>query len=374
MSVGWLIIGLVVVALVALWVRLTPLPFKLRGDRPTPLRVTTDDGWTLTVWYRPARQRRFVEPIVLCHGLANNHALMEFLPPSNLAAFLSEAGFDCYSVDLRGAGGSHPPLDWGPWDATVDDHITHDAPAVIDFVRAHARADRVVWLGHSLGGMIGLAAATTSADGKIAALVTIGSPVFFRYRYRVHWAVTIAKWLAPAGRFPMNWFAEAGTVLGGRFKVKLAHASANLDNLEPGAVRVLLANVFAPIWRGVLLQFEEWIRDDVFRSLEGVDYRSRVRNLTVPVLVCGGTVDFLAPPRAQRAYFEHLTTPDRTLVIFGKKHGQTADYGHGDLLVGRDVSTEVYPVLRDWLVVRARPYPEVASLALDAEGRRLSDS
>lgn len=347
----WWFIGLISVLLVlnAVWVAWR---YRL-DDRPQPLTVQTADGWALTAWFRPAKQRRFPLPVVLCHGLSNNHAIMEFRPPQNLALFLSEAGFDCYSVDLRGAGRSTAP-DELPTDATVDDHVRLDVPALLDAIGERAGTQQVLWVGHSLGGAIGLAAATTSAKGRFAALVTIGSPVFFSYPSQLRWLIRLARALSPWGAFDATLIRLLAPITGFVNPWKALATTANLENIEGLAQRFLLANVFAPIWKGVLQQLDDWIEGDHFRSLDrAIDYRAQLPSLDAPVLVIGGSIDALAPLAASRKLFDVLPAGRKQLALFGAEFGSSAEYGHGDLLVGRHAHEEIYPVVARFLTAQA---------------------
>ena len=83
------------------------------------------------------------------------------------------------------------------------------------------------------------------------------------------------------------------------------------------------------------------------------DYRLRVKALTVSHLVIGGTVDTIAPAANCAAHFAFAGAPDKELKLLGIAHGQHADYGHGDLVLGTRVATEMYPHLISWLGARA---------------------
>ncbi len=350
----WLITLFVVFA-VTVWVALSPLVYSLGENRPTPIPVATADGWVIHVYHRAAATRRFVEPVVLCHGLANNHSFLEFLPPQNLAQFLANLGFDTYSVDHRGDGISRAP-DWLN-DATFDDLVRFDAPAVLEAVARHSKSERVLWVGHSLGGLLGLASAspTNGRPSPISAVATIGSPVFFHLEQTYGWLLQFAQFFAFAGKLPSDWFGRVIAPLAGRVRVdELVKASANIDNIDARSQRVLLANATSPLWQGVIRQLEDWVRHDVFRSLDRtVDYRANTMALQVPVLVVAGTVDGLAPLSASRDYFAALTTPDKTFAGFGREFGQADDYGHGDLVIGRRANVDVYPTIGEWLVKHA---------------------
>ncbi len=321
------------------------------GDRPARLDTVTSDGWPLAVWFRPAKERKYRVPVVLCHGLANNHSFMDFHAPWNLARFLSDAGFDVYSVDLRGAGAS-APLGEGPYEATVDDHIKFDAPAVADLVLKHSGSARFVWVGHSLGGIVGAAAAPKFGD-RLAGLVTIGSPLFFQLPPVVRTLSRFARFVSPWGRFEARVVRLIAPFAGLGPPPPLTAITANLRNVDRVAQRFLVANVFAPIFYGVLHQLDLWTASNVCTSLDGtLDYRVGLADLKCPVLVIGGTVDLLCPPDVTRSLFEAIGSPHKKLLMMGKSYGHSSEYGHGDLVIGTHAPQEVYGA--------------VASLAADA--------
>lgn len=349
---AWLLITLgafSLAGLAALWLRFVDWLYVLDDDRPTRVDVTTADGWTLALWHRPAAHRRFDVPVVLCHGLANNAAFMEFRGARSLGRALAAAGFDTWAVDLRGHGASPPPHE-GPWDATFDDHVCFDAPAVVEAVLRRSGAARVAWVGHSLGGLVGLAVAPALGE-RLAALVTVGTPVYFRFPRGLARLARLASWLAVWGRLDAALLRLIAPFAGRAPPPKLTAASANLRNITREDQRFLVANVFAPLWRGVLRQLATWVERDAFASADGaVDYRAPLATLTAPTLMVGGTVDQLAPPDVVRDAFALLTAPVRELQLFGRSYGHSAEYGHGDLVVGRAAPEEVYPVITRFLV------------------------
>ncbi len=346
---------LCVLAALALWVRAVQAHFARvldAEDRPERLEVRTADGWTLHVFHRAPAVRRFEEPIVLCHGLGNNHHVMDFRPGASLARALVDAGFLVYAVDLRGAGETVGPHE-GPLDATVDSHVRADAPAIEAAVLAHARARRLFWVGHSLGGLVGLAGRGVGTLRHLAGLVTIGSPVFFGLQRHIVLLLELSPWLALAGRAPLDWLSQLGAPLVW-LSLGARTFSLNTNNLAPRSLRRLLGIIMAPAWRGVLTQLRAWARVDRFGSLDGaVDYRATLARLDVPVLCVGGTVDRLAPPAVVQRAFELTGAADKALLVVGRGQGAPVDYGHGDLLTGDRAAVDVYPHLQRWLEARA---------------------
>lgn len=346
----FVILGLLAV-LLTLWWHLVKRVWALGPTGLRQLEARTADGWSLAVWHRPAEVRRFREPVVLCHGLGNNHRLFEFLPQASLARALSRLGFEVFSVDLRGVGQSRPPHE-GPHEATVDDLIVFDVPAVVQAVLRDAGAERLFWVGHSMGGMVALAGLPGLAP-HVAGLCTIGTPIFFERRSLFLHALRLGGLAGPWGQVPVQWPAELAAPFAGVSQPPLARISIHFENVTRPALRALMASVMAPIFTGVFRQLAGFIERDVFESLRHEDYRARVQAAPYPLLVMGGTADQIAPPTAQERLHALAAGPDKTLVLLGRAHGQAEDYGHGDLIVGTHAPAEVYPRVGEWLTRRA---------------------
>ncbi len=343
-------------AVASLWVRAVMAFYALKGQRPAAQVVAAVDGWQLCAWHRVPFQRRFIEPVVLCHGLSNNHRFFEFQPPHSLAAALAEAGFECITVELRGAGNAAPAPIGTRADGCIDDYVRFDVPALVSHAVGTAGSLKTFWVGHSLGGLVGLAAADALVQERLKGVVTIGSPVFFGYQWHTRWLLKFGYWLSPLGRFRTDWFAALAAPFAGWFRVPVAINMANQRNMPGWVQRRAMATVIAPIWHGVLSQLRDWAVDDQFRSVDQkTNYRDRIRALTVPHLVVGGSVDGLAPPANCERHFEIVGSIDKELQLFGKQFGHRADYGHGDLLLGTHAHEEIYPKVIEWLSKRATP-------------------
>jgi hypothetical protein len=67
-------------------------------------------------------------------------------------------------------------------------------------------------------------------------------------------------------------------------------------------------------------------------------------------------VDLIAPPNAVRSAQNHVAGPVEWLEL-GRAHGFAADYGHGDLVLGRHAPDEVFPRLSEFLEKTSTPVP-----------------
>jgi pimeloyl-ACP methyl ester carboxylesterase len=356
-----LLVTLVAIGLAIVWF-VGQQKLALPGEPATKLSVTTADGWTLSLWYRAPKQVRFVEPILFCHGLANNHFFFDFGIQNNLMRAACALGFRCYAIDFRGSGSSLPTVP-GPFEVSIDDHIQFDAPAAVACVLKHAQAPQAIWVGHSLGGLIGLAAIPKQLKGKIKALVTIGSPGFFHLDARTSRLLKGALWLCPWGQLDLQfirWLAPFAGLF--RFK-KLLETAANADNLSADSRRWAAAHTFAPMWKGVLAQLETWTSRSVFVNTDNtIDYQKHISDIDVPALTIGGSVDQLASPEATQRLHERL--PHSQYRLFGLTSGDSVDYGHGDLILGNRAENEVFPVILAFVISTA------TSSTDDAESER----
>jgi len=334
--------------------------------RPTDLpdeihHVRTADGWRIGVRrYRPRGEGpRFEEPVILCHGLGANHYNLDFDPPYGLAQALAEKGRDCWVISLRGHDGSDRPgrhnrLRWG---FSFDDYLDHDVPAVIAHVLQVTGARRAQWVGHSMGGILAYALGGTRWEEKLAGgVVAVASPASFGHqRYLVRWA-RAGTILARRTRVPQRWITHMLAPFTGHFDPPFSELVISERSMDPRVIRRMQANAFEDISAGVIRQFDDWVANDTLRSADRTrDYRQSMAAMRVPVLLIGGSKDMMAPPGCVRAAHERIGSADKTLLLVGKEFGSRADYGHGDVLLGREAPAEVYPAIEAWLRARATP-------------------
>jgi pimeloyl-ACP methyl ester carboxylesterase len=277
--------------------------------------------------------------VLLCHGIAVNRQTLDFgVERYSLSAFLSRAGFDCFAIDLRGHGDSRP-LPGAPTRWNLDTYLAEDVPAALDAIRAATGQQRVLWVGHSQGAMLGMAACALYPD-RIAGLVSIAGPGRFGGRGVKRLAVLRFPIVARLTRFAARMVAP----LSGWWHPAVAELAVHGRNVERPVLRRLLSNAIEPIQAGVLEHFGVFLREDSFRSLDGrVDYRAGLRRCVQPALFLSGERDGLAPPAAVEAAFDLWAGPKRYRNL-GRQ------YGHTDLLLGRGAPEAVFPAIRDFLV------------------------
>jgi pimeloyl-ACP methyl ester carboxylesterase len=305
------------------------------------LRARTRDGWDLAIGRCRPRGPARALPVLLVHGIAMNRQSFEFgVPPYALAAHLAAAGFDCFSLDLRGHGGSRRRARGSSPRWNLDTYLTEDLPAAFEAVRAATGAARLLYVGHSQGALLGLAAAAIHGE-RVAGLVALAAPVHFDVQERVK---QLVRWKYPLRGAFTRPIARTLAPFSGYWHPRPAELAINLRNVERRVYRRLMANVIENMNPGVLGQFEAFVGEDSFRSMDGrVDYRALLETCRQPALFVAAERDGIAPPAVVQAAYRRWGGPKR-YVVFER------DYGHTDLLLGRRAPEVVYPVVRDFLL------------------------
>lgn len=318
--------------------------------------IAAPDGWQLAAYRYPNRSKGY--PVLLVHGLGTNRFDVDF-PDSrySIAKFLHKRGFDVWIVELRGTGQSHKPglitrtlsrylTDW-----TFDDFVFKDLPAVVDYIRKKTGRKKLHWVGHSLGGTLIYAAIETMGNAVCASGVTLGAAMsatakiglikfllkidplaermpFLPTRHLARMAAPMARWLAP---MEDNFFYA-------------------IDNVEmqmiETALKVAVENVSSPLF----LQLHDWYKNNHFRALDRpFSYRDNLKMIKAPFLVCAGSVDGLTGYPDVHFAFRRIGSRKKRFRVFSRESGCRTEYGHLDLVMGKNARREVFPVIADWL-------------------------
>ncbi len=313
----------------------------------------TSDGWRIAVVrYRPngpaGATNPGAEPVLLVHGIAANRLNFDLSDERSLARFLADAGYDTWCVELRGRGLSTKPRLFTRfrWDWSFDEYVEQDLPVAIESVLRATRADRLHLVGFSVGGAAAYALLgdPRQAD-KIRTACAIGAPATygFQRKYLYSWPLRNLRWLRH--RLFMRLFAPLA------LRPKLL---MNPDNIDGATVRRMMVNVSCNFARNEALQYGDWVENDQFRSIDHRrDYRKSMERITTPMLFVAGNKDRIAPPPSVKDAHDLVASADKKFVIASRGHGFKANYGHFDLVLGKQSADEVFPIVRDWLAAHA---------------------
>lgn len=323
------------------------------GQRAHVEYARTADGWDLALHhYRGTRSD--MPPAILCAGYACNRYFFDFDDHYSLARFLARQGGDAWVLELRGHGYSEPVPGRRSHAYTFDDLVQFDVPAAVAYVRNRSNNRRPVWIGHSMGGMIVYAALghNPTVQDAVAGVVTLASPVGFpavsSQVMRGLGGLLLA--LPLPGRLPQHGVLVAlWSALGWAAPdaVEIGMNPMNVDRQAFGqALRLTICNV--P--RSMLRQLAQWSLSGKFQSADRrIDYRANLSRITTPALIIAGTADHLASPEMVHLAYDHISSTRKQYREFGAHSGDSADYGHIDLVFGWRAPDEVFPVVRAWI-------------------------
>ncbi len=325
--------------------RLAPAPLRFKPDEL--FRVATDDGNAIALGrYRARGGRRFAEPVVLAHSLGTNRFNLDFDERYSVARALAQRGFEAWVLEVRGHG-----LHGVAAGSTFDVEVAHDVTAALRAVLA-AGAPAALWVGHSRGGLLALAHLARFPDAPVRAIATLGAPTAFS-------SLGVRRFVRALGpvlgldTLPLAWPARVA-VPWGLPPAPIGPYLLNASNVEPDVIRQALAYVMVDLPGGVARQFARWVRDDAFDGEDGFDYRANLTAIRQPLLTVAGAVDALVPPADAHAAAARVSGPSERVTV-GLHQGFSADYGHGDLVLGRRAPEEVVPVVAAFLARHATP-------------------
>jgi predicted alpha/beta hydrolase len=265
------------------------------------LEALTADGVTLRFGHVPAVGAR--RGVVLCtHAMMTDGRYFAARKPDGFAAHLAARGLDVFVLDWRGHGESRPPRAGKGDDWSFDDLVELDLPAALAAVAAAAGvaiAD-VALLGHSLGGLVALAALGTGVVAPPRRLVLAATSVWLAGERGAWWRralmATSARIAEAAGKMPV------------------------------AALRIGTTDE-APAYAA---QLTGWVRTGRWTSRRGVDYLAglaRVDGERCRAWAYVGTGDWMCRPRDADVLVRRVRGA-APLAVVGRATGYALDADH----------------------------------------------
>jgi pimeloyl-ACP methyl ester carboxylesterase len=281
----------------------------------------------------PSAERRGDAAFLLVHGFAQDRRGFTLGP---MPGALLRRGARVFLGELRGHGDSRVSRSLR-WDLRT--HLELDCPALLDGVRARSGAERVHWVGHSMGGLLGCALLEHQATA-LASLTAIAAPILLgadRPEVRLASALVgpIAALAPRSQRVPMNHLLGVLAAPLSRCDapgpIRLLQRATRLVNprgASPEAVAAILSGAH-PESPAVL---RELAANAVLgrARIAGVDLVAALRGSPLPVAAVVGSRDVFAPPATVASLrSEGHAGPRRILEL--------PDVSHVDAIMGHHV-------------------------------------
>lgn len=316
--------------------------------------VRTRDDWRIALYHYPAVSQRYETPILLCHGLGANRFNFDLGPEVSLARYLQQEGFEVWSIDLRGRGNSGRCARGARRAGNThvfDDYVREDAGAAIRHVLGDSGASHVHWIGHSMGGLVLYALLQGEEAESIASGVAIASPGSYVYMRGASFPPALFNVPRVFPRIHLSFLAAGLAPLIARIRLPGEALFMNRNNVEVESVERALCYLAADVSRGEISQFLDWMKSGDFRTYDRrTSYEQNFNKIRRPLFCIAGSKDHLVPPASVAAAYDRVGSDRKDFLVLGRDQGQEEDYGHGDLLIGKNVRREVFPRILEWLV------------------------
>ena len=327
----------------------------------TIYNVTTDDGfWIKLIRYCSLEGRE--TPILMIPGMFENHLLFDYNEERSLARYLANQSWDVWILDLRthDADGD-PHSSWKNeeymnkcWDLDKT-YLDKDVVTAVEFIQDKTKkedgAKKIVFIGHSMGGLLAYAYAELKDQADLAGMITIGSPgkaSELKWEFKIlqlylgftwHGHVYISS-LAPYNLDPNNLRFIRKIV-----RAKFFYKAATGPEIQDTYIALLDDEPAGAVIDMVYGLDEDWKSGHWWDPQTGYDYTLNLYKINTPFMAIAGDEDTLAKPGDIRAAYENVSSDDKTIKNY-------TDYGHVDLLLGDNARIDVFPDIAEWLAAR----------------------
>jgi pimeloyl-ACP methyl ester carboxylesterase len=347
-------------------------------------KVITSDGYILGV-YRIPRGRNAPptsppgRPVLLQHGLLDSGTswVMNF-PDQSLGYILADAGYDVWIGNMRGNRYSRAHVKYDPrhdeefWDFSYDEMANIDLPSMIYYILNVTQQEKIAYVGHSQGTMIGFAnfgqpdgvlqnnVSFWVALAPVAHLGHIESPIRYlstatlQKDLELYWHLLFGRNEFLPSSYITEWLGihACGKVIIDRL------ACANIffilfgpekKNLNETRMPVYVSHVPDGTSVKNMIHFAEGVQSNVF---EAYNYSSAeenqkhynqslppvysIRSMKVPTAIFSGGTDWLADPTDVNYIYDNI--PSETLVF--RKF--IPDYNHIDFIWAQTANKLIY--------------------------------
>lgn len=317
--------------------------------------VKTKDLWEVRLSRFRNQTSTHPFPILFVHGFSSNRHNFLFPKGYSMVDFLKNHGFDCWVMEMRGCPSSKPPFGKTYKDATIDDVLIHDLPAVIQFILQTTQSKKIFWIGHSLGGMLLYAYVIYHGKDHIANGVTLGAPLgFLKTKLNIsEWAVGFNK-LFPVFSTLILRMAIPFLKL---FKLNNPLFPLNPYNLHNKITSLDLCKMISPPSPLMTHTIFTWYKSQNWQMLKGnLDVMKKINEIDIPLLLIYAILDPFVNIETAQDFYKSIKSTDKQILILSRENGCKHDYNHCDLVIGENVEQEVFIPIKNWLESHSKHY------------------
>lgn len=265
-------------------------------------------------------------PILMVHGMVEDGRIFYHKSGKGLGSYMAQQGYDVYVADLRGMGLSTPKVNEDSIHGQTET-IQQDIPALIRFVLEHSSHNKLHLMAHSWGGVY-INSSLLFQPGLIPHII---SSTFFGSKRTVR-ARTFERYL----KIDLIWN-----------RLSLA-ASRRKGFLPAISYKLGSENESHKTHR----QCVDWVRNDAWIDSDGgFDYGAAAKKTTLPTTLHIAAIrDISMGHRFDVKAFMKESGPHKAdYQLLAKKHGNSLDYDHINMLTAPECVSDHFPTIIDWV-------------------------
>lgn len=315
--------------------------------------IETSDDWELELkrTVAPSALKAQALPVLFVPGYGMNNFILGFHPKgTSLEGSLARAGYEVWSVNMRGQGGARPKRRSAPG-PSISAFVFEDVPRAIEAVLEHTRTqhERLVLAGCSLGGTVVYAYAGLKRDPRVAGLVTIGGPLRWD---KVH-PVLKVLYASPklVGKVQLKGARQlARHVLPVAARIpKVLDLYMNTKQIDLSRASEMTQTV-DDLFPGVNEEIARWIQTrDLL--LQGENVTDAVRRLELPLLIVLANKDGIVPAESVLPARDVWGGTQVQVLEVGDERNW---YAHADLFISHRAPEMVFDPMARWLDTHAQ--------------------
>jgi pimeloyl-ACP methyl ester carboxylesterase len=241
------------------------------------------------------------------------------------------------------------------YDWVFDDYIAHDIPAAVATVRRLTGRPSIHWIGHSMGGMLAYPFLVSCDRELVRSCVTVGAPSVAVVKSDIHdlirTQIRLVKYVPfIPWRYTGRALAPFVPLVRRVVESVLGDFLYNPENMDDETLSCLLRNAVENLPPSIVQQAGEFYDTKNYQSYyRTFSFRDNLHRIEVPLLVIAGSIDRLTPPDDLKYVFDHVSSQDKEFVVIGRAQGARTEYGHVDLILGKNAPEDVFPTIGAWL-------------------------
>jgi lysosomal acid lipase/cholesteryl ester hydrolase len=309
------------------------------------LDICTEDGWELKAYHHTHLSSKNA-PVLLFHSLSlSAYSLNGGGGIPSIASWLSKNGYDTWVCECRGVGKAFHQKAKMSREWSFDDQLKFDVPEFIKSVQNATGHEKFHWIGHSMGGHLLLAYLCTTIDAPIISGVLAGSG--FEISGSIGKSELTLKILDTLRikRLPLRLISRLCIP----FVQWLPEYPISKKLIGLRVVKEIMNdihNVPTTLIKYALHAF----RKGGIRSLDEKEiYSEKAKFIKTPLLFLSPNKDIAWTPSVISENLKFFTNDNAKMIAFGKEYGNATDYGHVEILMGKNAEKEVYPEILKWL-------------------------